>query len=464
MRQWILDTLYSEDSDNPIAVINAHRQYGKSTAMFEFAVSFAIKNANSVIKIGGPYQNQINDIIDIVMNTVLQHCPPDLKPRFVKNQFKFKNGSRIRLVGVDLNANALRGTPNDLVILDEVGFMKDLNGLVFDIIMPTFITRPNGRLIMISTPPAVLVHDYSARFMPKAKLDGNYWELKITDNPQYNESQIEHFAKAYDIIDVEGNVLVPGKDTDKFKREFLCEVVPDVDRLVFPEWQHFKGEGDAHQLVKDNIQPPSHYKPIVVADWGFKDHTGIVYGWINWHEGTLHVKQETFVNYKTAYDISLMVKDKVQEVFPGIEETEIMFWLDSDLSLLSEVRKYTGFHWQTCNGWVKVNKEGNINGIRELIGKSKMFVDSQCKNLIAQLDGGVWNIKRTDWERSDAMGHLDMLAALIYMNRVAPWKENPTPPRKKITGNHEVFVSPKFDLDNYSDKHEGFRKAFGGFK
>lgn len=459
MRDWLMTR-----SGQRICVINAHRQYGKSTAMFQFADEYARKNPGSIIKIGGPFQNQINDIIAIVVNTVLQHCPRDLQPRYTKGEgFKYPNGSRIKLVGVDKNPNALRGTPNDLVILDEVGFMGDLDGLVFDIIMPTFNTRPHGRLIMISTPPEVLMHDYSAKFMPKAKMEDAYWELKITDNPNYTPGQIERFANDYSIVDVDGNVLLNGWDTDKFKREYLCEVVPDVERLIFPEWQHLKLE-DGHRLVQPNIQPPSHYKPIVVGDWGFVDHTGIVYGWINWHEGTLHVKQETFVNYKTAYDISLAVKEKVQEVFPGIEESEISFWLDSDLEILREVRKYTGFNWFTCNGYVKSNKEGNINGIRELISKSRLFIDTQCKNLISQLDGGVWNPKRTDWERSDIMGHCDMLAALIYMNRVAPWKENPTPPRKKITGNHEVFVSPKFDLDNYSDKHEGFRKAFGGFK
>lgn len=456
LRTFLLNTT------SQIVVVNAHRQFGKSTASFQYADEMARKNPNWIIKIGAPTYKQVKDIIKVVNQTVLATCPKKKRPFFNKadGEFVYPNGSVIKMIGVDIGVERLRGTPSDLVILDEVGFMRDLDGLVYSVIMPTFNQRPHGRLIMTSTPPTVLAHDFSQQFIPLAKSQNAYWELPITRNPKFTDADIRRFAAVYDIVDAGGRVLTPGIETDKFKREYLCEIVPDTNRLVFPEWQLFKKKDEQgfeiHDFVKDEIERPSHYVPLVVGDWGLKDHTAILFGWVDFKSGKLVVQDEIWVNYTTPSDICVMIKEKVSKLFSGVAYDDIIWFADMDASLKAELRKQTGIPWMEKYGMVKNNKDGNITNLRANIVQHKLLVNSKCSNLILQLDKGVWKENRQDWERSELMGHCDALAALIYMNKVAPWNNNPFPAEVQKT---PEFISPKH---NYKTSQDNWGSAFGG--
>lgn len=444
-------------------VANAHRQFGKSTAAFCIGDEYAWKNPNSIIKIGAPTSKQVKDIVKVVQRTVLKTCPPDLRPVFHKqdSEFHYPNGSIIKLIGVDIGQERLRGTPSDLVILDEVGFMRDLEGLVKDEILPTFNQRPHGRLLMISTPPKVLSHDYSQKFIPKAKLDNSYWELPITRNPDFTAQDIRKFASEYDIVDVTGTILKKGEDTDNFKREYLCEVVPDSNRLIIPEWQLFKTrtpEGfEAHQLITSEVHRPKHYEPLVYADWGFNDHTGVLFGWIDFEQAKLVVAREIWVNNERAATTAARVVQVARETFPGKDLQDIVFWVDADLSLTQEIKGQTGLDWRAVHGWIKANRDANIHRVRLKVAQSQIKVSTQCSNLIEQLDKGIWKTNRQDWERNPLLGHCDLLAALVYMAKNAPWDTNPEPHDYHIDPN--VFISPK---RKYDDNQHELARAFGG--
>ena len=47
--------------------------------------------------------------------------------------------------------------------------------------------------------------------------------------------------------------------------------------------------------------------------------------------------------------------------------------------------------------------------------------------MIGSLKYGVWNDRRTEWERSTVYGHFDALAALMYLVRNIDQASNPIP-------------------------------------
>lgn len=414
-------------------VANAHRQFGKSTCMFAICCEFAIKNPRSITKFGAPTGKQVKEIIRVVKDTVLDSCPKDMMPVYKKadGEFVFPNGSIIKMIGVDIDdGDRLRGTPADFVILDEAGFMGNLENLVYSVIEPQFLQRSRGRLVMISTPSTAVSHDYTRIFIPQARGTDNYWELKITENPQFSKDQIQLLMDKYASVDLNGNILVPGDKNEKFRREFLCEVFTSTDLMIIPEWQHFKyhEEGQyGHMLVKD-IPRPQYFQLVVAMDFGFVDRTGILIGWVNKQEGHLYIRDEIFVNYKTPSEIAVLIQEKLHEHFPGGYSNmvpEPLFTADIQLQDIQEIRNQSGITFKFAE---KYNKEAAITSLRQRISTSGIIVHPCCKNLILQLDTGTWkNEERTGWERTEHMGHLDLIDALIYMNRKVPWKKDFTP-------------------------------------
>ena len=58
-----------------------------------------------------------------------------------------------------------------------------------------------------------------------------------------------------------------------------------------------------------------------------------------------------------------------------------------------------------------------------------MKVHPRCKRLIAQLDGTLWNEKRTAWVRT-ALDHGDLLDCAIYISRNVAWHRDCRPAPK----------------------------------
>jgi phage FluMu gp28-like protein len=67
-----------------------------------------------------------------------------------RTTLRFKNGSEITALPCGRDGTTLRGYTADMAILDEANFIPRI--VIDSVISPTLITRPDSRLIMISTP------------------------------------------------------------------------------------------------------------------------------------------------------------------------------------------------------------------------------------------------------------------------------------------------------------------------
>lgn len=435
---------FIESSSEKLFVINVHRQFGKSTSNFALCVEYCLRNPNHIVKYGAPTIKQVKEILSIVAPKVLRTCPKHLRPEYNKTdgEFRFKNGAVLKLIGVEVeDGKRLRGSPSNLVILDEAGFIKNLQVIIDEVITPTFLTT-NGTLILISTPSTTLGHDFTRLYIPKAKAMGTYWELPITQNPMFSKEKLEEIVKPYHIFGTEGQLLKNGWETESFRREFLCEIFNDPTKTIVPEFEVVR-EG----IVKEYTRP-EYYKVLVSADLGWVDHTGVLFGYVDFAEGKLIVEDEIFVNYELPSNIGKQVEARLQALHPGHNKQDIILCADAQLGLIGEIRNQTGLDFRPAN---KYDRDAAINKMRDMISKSKVIINPKCKNLIQQLETGTWNSRRTDFERTEHMGHLDLLASLMYMIRVTPWHLNPNPPKKiNLQNQHTSKTQPT--LPNGFDK------------
>ena len=102
----------------------------------------------------------------------------------------------------------------------------------------------------------------------------------------------------------------------------------------------------------------------------------------------------------------------------------------------------------------KHDKWSSLAAMRAAIAIEKIIIDPSCVNLIYQLEGGVWNKTRKDFQREKddvektddgpVLGHLDAIAALMYGWRA--FKDmllvNPFP--VDGPGSENVFVGPGY--------------------
>lgn len=439
-------------STHDINVANVHRQFGKSTSIFAIYCEYCIRNPGVLVKYGAPTIKQVKEILAEVSTTVLESCPKALRPKYNKTDgvFEFPNGSKIKIIGVNVDkGNRLRGSPADRVVLDEAGFMDNLEYVIEAIIMPQFLTT-NGRLDIISTPSEILGHDFVHKYIPTAKATDSYYELPITSNPRYSGTKLDKIVKQFNLYSPSGELLKSGLENDNFKREFLCQIFNDPKRMIIPEWEA------CGKTATQEWPIPAHFRPVVSADLGFKDHSGILFGYIDFEADKLIVIDELFVNYLPPSDIANLILNKVKEHFPRHkDDPDSIKWIaDAQQLVLAEIRKQSGIPFLGAN---KYDRDGAINALRTKIAQGRLIVDPRCRNLILQLEQGNWNEHRTDWERVQHLGHCDLLAALNYMNRMAPWNENPTP--KNIKSEFDNFVREK-QTSQIDDAWAGIKPRF----
>ncbi len=178
---WKLDSsqkqLYNKfkRTDNKIVVWNCSRQIGKSYSLVILALEYCISNSNVQVKYCAGQAKSVIKIIKPTIRKLLEECPKDIRPKWNREGgvYTFPNGSLLYVEAIDGDkADDLRGTPAHLCIVDEAGFVKNLNYAIHSVLMPMTSTT-KGRIIVVSTPPKSADHDLRD-IIKDAEFDGAY--------------------------------------------------------------------------------------------------------------------------------------------------------------------------------------------------------------------------------------------------------------------------------------------------
>lgn len=401
-------------SKSPKYVYDVARRVGKSTIMSLIAIEECIRRPNAMVKYGAATQEMVREIVVPIINWTLQSCPQSLQPRYLRHDYcyMFPNGAQLKLIGLDLHPDRLRGQALDLCIIDEAAFVDQLEYVVQSILIPQMQGRPHARILMGSTPPQTPGHAWTTRYVPEAKEQNAYIHRTILDNPRLSLEEKKFF------IDEAG-----GPESITNRRENFAEHIIDDTLAIVPEFL------DAEKDVVKDIGRPPYFDSYVSMDPGFKDLTAILFAHYSFEDDKIVVEDEIAIARANTETLARLIRAKESELWGQCQRKDgkshpMLRFSDVDYRLLADLQTV---HQLTFSPTAKDDKEAAINGMRTLIQQRKIVIHPRCKTLIAHLKNGIWNPRRQSFERSGDFGHFDAIDALVYLVRNVHRGSNPFP-------------------------------------
>jgi terminase large subunit-like protein len=435
-----------------VYVLDSSRRWGKSALLLKRALEKAIQNKGHRLVYFAPEYKMVNRIILPLMGLLTQDCPPGLHgkkqgPDWVKTDgtFYFKNGSRIELVGLDVNPDGARGTGIDGGYGDEVAFFDKLEYLLTSVVMPQMLGRPHARLECASTPPVSPAHYWTQEMVPAAVADGAHDTRTIEQADQYDTAEIIEFV-----------ANAGGKDSIACQREYYCRHVTDESLAIIPEFQKIEG-----QCVRALEVTPKWRNCFVSMDPGWHDATGVLFGYWDFDNSWLVIEDEICAPQMTSEVIGLEIMRIEEKLWRGVplkrngkvEKQPYYRVTDVDRRLTEDLQTMHGL------AFTKVKKdslEQQVNAVRVAFSRGQIVIHPRCKKLIHQLRNGVFQASRTrlrfDWKR-DELGHFDCVAALLYLWRTAHDHRHKSPYPVEA-----YYVNGKDHNPKLGDKPPGFSR------
>lgn len=415
-----------------LVVINCSRQWGKTYLMVTKAIELALKQPKARIKIGTAFLTDLTEFILPTFDTVLLDCPPSLKPKYKVQGSKwvFSNGSEIKLVGLDKHPNSLRGnSKTSMVILDEAGFIGNLDYIYKSVLIPMTTHSPDCKIILISTPPSTPAHPY-VEFAQRAESEGSYCKFDVYTNPMIDQATVNRLAKESG-----------GYDSTTWKREYLCQFVLDQDLALVREWD----DKYIEDTKPDEFRP--FYHNYVAMDMGRKDKTALLFGYYDFRNARLIIEDELTMDGPTWTTLTL--KDDILVKEKELWKEKKVYLRIADNNNPHLIQDLSNLHNLTFSETNKESLEAMVNEVRIMVGQGRILINPKCKMLIGCLKYGIWDKNRKEFARSKVYGHFDWFAALVYLVRNLDTFSNPIPANYGHTQN---TWSPKFNTDSHQTR------------
>lgn len=421
--------LYTELSNaikNPDTLkytVNCSRRFGKSFILSLIAIEAALQAPNKQIRFATSTAVAMRKIIQPIFRNILEDCPKHLRPRYkaIDSVYIFPNGSEIHLSGcANGKYENLRGTASDLNIVDEAGFIDELDYIVHSVLMPQTLTT-NGTTILISTPPSTPAHDFYSIAID-CKQSGNYSVFTIDDNTNVTQELKDSYARESG-----------GYESTTYKREYMCQFVTNADSQIIPEWN------DDYIVPVSTDQFYQYYYKYVSLDIGVKDFSAALLGYYDFKNATLYIQDEWTLNgHEMTTDIIADELSKKEEENFGDHRPHKRIADNNNLLLVNDLGIKHNMHFIPTS---KSTLDAMINKVRIMVKEGRIVVDPKCEYLIANLKYGVWDKKGRQFARSMTYKHFDHLAALVYMVINIDTYTNPIPMLHNVNI-HNQHVNP----------------------
>lgn len=431
--QKFLYKMYKETSEK-IIVWNLARGCGKSFMLCVIAIEECLRNPKALVKYACPKQKDATSIIRPIFRDILEDCPEEIKPRYIKSDgaWVFTNGARIELSGLDNGrAESLRGGSAVLAIIDEAGTktLKDLKYIVRSIILPA-ITRKkeiNGKLIMASTPPVNASHPFVS-FLRRAELTGSYVMRDIYTNPRMTPEIIQK------IIDEYGGV-----DSTDFRREYLCQIITDSESAVVPEFSPSLQK----KIIFEWPKPP-YYDAYVSMDLGLKDFTVVLFAYLDFKHNKLIIEDEYVLNgQKFTTNVlaeNIQKKEMIHFTQPNTGDIIKPYKRvsDNNLIVINDLYLLHGLEFTPTR---KDDKDAALNNFRMALANEQIIINPKCETLIRHIRDATWAKSRKTYDRGADGSHMDGLDAVIYLVRNVNFQRNPYPKWFGFNTGDNLFIT-----------------------
>jgi len=423
-----------EGSDKRVTIL-ASRRTGKSYIMILSAVEVCNKNPGAIVKYVCPKQKMVKTIVRPIMRDILKDCPPTMKPEelVAEGVYRFPNGSEIQFAGSDNgNIENIRGGFANLCILDEAGFISDLNYAYHSVLSPTTRTV-GGKIVLASTPSRDPNHEFMSDFVTQARAEGKLKKFTIYDNPMFTPEVIQEIIDDYPM----------GVEDPQFRREYLCETTSESEIMVLPEF--------TDELAKDIVKHtelPTFYDFYVSGDPAATDLTVILFAYYDFINAQLVIYDELVQGGDghsiTTQDIAdgIMRKERIHftSQLTGERQKPYLRIMDNNNKIL--INDLLSDHGLSFIGTEKRDKESHINKVRMMLKQGKIVIHPRCKTLVYHIKTAKWHRVRSGPNAGDVRGyqrvkgssdgtfkahHCDAVDAMIYLVRNVDFNKNPYP-------------------------------------
>lgn len=407
------------------------------------AIERALRHPDQTARIIAPSDEMCEAIHRKQIEWILRMCPKHMQPKRKGKTWIFNNPewdrhgeSFVVLEGSEYKkGNRQRGLESDFVALDEFRDMEDPESLIEEVIAYHFIGRNDPLLLIISTPPSTMDHPMVKRFIPEAQAQDAYTVIRGDQNQDVTESDKKMILK----------VCRDGVHGIGWRREFLCELIPDPAGLIVPEFVELEQNGGYDTVVVQNYVKPGWINAQVSIDTGYDDYNGVIYYYYDFLKDLMVIAGELWVHRQNTQNLKDMILAKAKEVFT--ESIKPTFYGDLTRQQRADMCQIFNLPIIPVQ---KTDRDMAINSLRDTVRQQKIrIIGSKCPILIYQLRNGSYAKNLKDFARNeddDEMGHCDLLASLVYGHRHVN-KSNPIPANSGAIWGKEGWLNVPFGTD-----------------
>jgi hypothetical protein len=471
-------------------ILEICRRWGKSTLCALVAFELCIQKPGAKVYWAAETSKQVRKILRNVLRPLLYRCPKDMRPKWNSQDsfYAWPNGSEIHIGGCEdeSKADRLRGDGCDLFIIDEAGSIDILDYVYRNLAVFMALDR-NGRVFMPSTPARSPGHAFTTYCVQAEMGDGGYARQDIY-SANFTERQIEELAEdlgGKDTDDWKREALVQrvidllraicpefseaGTEDNSSKlcahsdgsgrrcgvhrdehegRDHDFRFENTEEAICMPYCVHVDDTGevcgvhhDKHgeQIPHDfewQIERPPHAACYAGLDWGQGDPTAAAFAY--------HDFKRALLVYEGEFELTKV--PTTIEIAAAITDTESELWSehfarqthdvdaqkphtrvgDTALQILRDLDALHGIYVSPAR---KDDRDANINDFRVRVKQRRMRIHPRCRKLRAQLKAGIWNKKRSTYERLNGLGHCDIFDAARYLARHVDEQFDPYPPK-----------------------------------
>ena len=211
-----------------LAVYNISRRLGKTFTLVLYCLEQCLRQRQK-IRYGCAFLTDLEEFVLPAFEQILLDCPPALRPAYTRTRkvWTFKNGSEIKLIGLDKSPQGLRGNAIAKIIIDEAGFVSHLKYIYTSVIVPATARQKDIKVVFMSTPPPTPDH-YFVELITKAstQANGDYVCLTIDDISDLHPDERKR------LLDEVG-----GEHSIEAQREFFCRIIVDSTLALAPEFK-----------------------------------------------------------------------------------------------------------------------------------------------------------------------------------------------------------------------------------
>jgi hypothetical protein len=392
----------------PEALIFCARQWGKTYLMLCYAIMECIRRPGIIVRYAAPTLKQCGDIVADNLEPILRDAPGSLVRR-VKSDYRWFIGrSQLRIGSMRRSEiDTLRGGNASLIVAEEGGFVdsQDYAYAMASVFGPQLL-HSKGRIMHVTTPSEEPEHYIHTEVLPRCELTGTLFRFDIHTNPRITLEQMTHLAR-----------LLGGMDTMAWKREALVQIVRDPSRVPVPEWKE--------ETMYREFDTPKHAMWSITGDvGGVTDKTVMqCHAW-DFRNNRLLILDERVYPNNTGSEIIAQGWRKMYEEFSSqIHNPMMQTHLDAHGQTIVDLRKL-GIEATLP---LKDDWEAALNAFRYQVGQGKVWVHKRCAFTNQTLKSATFNKQRTDYARTELLGHMDALACATYANRMQDRITNPYP-------------------------------------